>query len=202
MEKVHKPTGWKSLQMNVNDFWIFTISAWLFLWCVVCGGVSFVVVFGFPSPHHPPPPPRPHNSVCQRSIWKGTCHYLLHSIGFFTKNKCHRNMPFLWTLSLSTSCCFPIKSGGFYFSKSSACLLSVRCTIFSTSPYHLLAKSTVAIVKTVLKMKVKITCSLYCILLFPFLLFISCYIFLSMPAHRLLFNVSNKLYGLLILKTE
>lgn len=116
MEKVHKPTGWKSLQMNVNDFWIFTVSTWLFLWCVVCDGVSFVVVFGFPSPHHPLLP-RPHNSVCQRSIWKGTCHYLLHSIGFFTKNKCHRNMPFLWTLLLSTSCCFPIKSGGF-FSKS------------------------------------------------------------------------------------
>lgn len=51
-----------------------------------------------------------------------------------------------------------------FFTEVSVCTLSVRCTIFSTGPYHLLAKSTVAVVKMVLKTKIEITCTLYCIL--------------------------------------
>lgn len=42
----------------------------------------------------------------------------------------------------------------------------------------------------------------YYILRFSVLFFVSCYIFLSMLAQRLLFNVSNKWYGLLLLKIE
>lgn len=57
------------------------------------------------------------------------CHYFWISIGFFTESLSHRNKPVLMTTLVFHELVFFVVHP-----------LTVSCTIFSTGPYHLLAK--------------------------------------------------------------